>query len=40
MNKTCKVKKDKEISNLELQKLQAEDDQQSKISFIEEKEIK
>lgn len=37
MNKTCKVKKDKEISNLELQKLQAEDDQQSKISFIEEK---
>ena len=37
MNKTCKLKKDKEISNLELQKLQTEDDQQSKISFIEEK---
>ena len=36
MHKTCK-KKDKEIANLELQKLQCLDDQQSKISFIEEK---
>ena len=37
MHKTCKKKKDKEIANLELQKLQCLDDQQSKISFIEDK---
>ena len=37
MQKTCKKKKDKEIANLELQKMQCDDDQQAKISFIEEK---
>ena len=37
MQKTCKIKKDKEIAHLELQKLQCDDEQLSKISFIEEK---
>lgn len=37
MNNTCKAKKDKEINTLELQKMQCDDDQQSKISFIEQK---
>ncbi len=37
MNKTCKVKKDKEINNLELQQMQCDDDQHAKISYIEDK---
>lgn len=37
MNKNCKVKKDKEINNAELHKMQCDDDQQSKISFLEKK---
>ena len=40
MNKTCKVKKDKTINHAELQKLQCDDDQQVKISFIEEQGVK
>ena len=37
MKNTCKAKKDKEINMAELQKMQCDDDQQVKISFIEEK---
>ncbi len=37
MKNTCKVKKDKEINMAELQKMQCDDDQQVKISFIEQK---
>lgn len=37
MKNNCKAKKDKEINMAELQKMQCDDDQQVKISFIEQK---
>lgn len=37
LNKTCKVKKDKQIYQKELEKLKVDEDQQIKINFIEQK---